>query len=146
MFGQSRNAADTRQTPRADAKGKPVLDVADRCTDCGIIEAVRAVRVPESGTDLDAVAGSVTGAAVGSQFGRGNGRTVLGVLGAVGGAYSGNSIESGTPSQGAYRVSIRMDDGTLRTIDQARPPAVEPGAKVRLIDEHLATTREMEPG
>lgn len=143
ISGSSRS--DPRETPRSDAKGKPVTVATSACTNCGVIESVRAVQVSGQGTGLGAVAGGVTGAVVGSQFGRGDGRTALGVLGAVGGAYAGNTIERNLRSHDSYRVTVRMDDGTQRTIHQVRMPVYATGEKVRVINGQLAA-REVTPG
>lgn len=143
--GQVSDPAATRETPRTGAKGEPVRHAVNGCANCGVIESVRAVQVPGQGSGLGAVAGGVTGAVVGSQFGRGNGRTALGVLGAVGGAYAGNSIEQNVRSRSSYRVTVRMDDGTQRTISQGHAPTFATGAKVRVINGQLAA-REVRPG
>jgi outer membrane lipoprotein SlyB len=108
------------------------------CKNCGVVEAVRAVQVAGEGSGLGAVAGGVTGAVVGSQIGRGNGRTAMGVLGAVGGAYAGHAIEKNVRTQTSYRVSVRMEDDTLRTVYSSAPPAFAVGDKVRVINGALA--------
>ncbi|MCL4799339.1 MAG: hypothetical protein KJ025_07115 [Burkholderiales bacterium] len=38
----------------------------------------------------------------------------------------------GTP--GTHRITIRMDDGSYRTISQPRAPGIGPGEKVRIVD------------
>ena len=37
----------------------------------------------------------------------------------------------------AYRVTVRMDDGSVRTVSQSNPPPFAPGDKVILIDGTL---------
>ena len=111
---------------------------AAQCANCGVVETVRAVQVQGDGTGLGAVAGGVTGAVVGSQVGKGNGRTAMGVLGAVGGAYAGHAIEKNVRTRTSYRVSVRMDDDTLRTLYSPNPPAFAVGDKVRVINGALA--------
>ncbi|MCK7582003.1 MAG: hypothetical protein MZV65_44580 [Chromatiales bacterium] len=49
-------------------KGRTVLAAVNGCANCGVIEAVTAVRVQGQGTGVGAVAGGVAGAAVGSQW------------------------------------------------------------------------------
>jgi outer membrane lipoprotein SlyB len=134
--------AGGRDLPQG-AAGRPQL--ASACTNCGVVEAVRTYQKQGEGTGLGAVAGGVTGAVVGSQFGKGNGRTAMGVLGAVGGAYAGNAIEKNVRSSTGYRVTVRMDDGTSRTVYQSHPPAFGVGEKVRVLNGQLAA-REVKPG
>ena len=33
-----------------------------------------------------------------------------------------------------YRITVRMEDGTFRTVSQSQPPAVAVGDKVRVAD------------
>ncbi len=119
-------------------KGRTVLAAVNGCANCGVIEAVTAVRVQGQGTGVGAVAGGVTGAAVGGQLGRGNGRTALGLLGAVGGAYAGHAIERNVRSDTSYRVTVRMDDGTKRTVYPLTAPAFAVGEKVRVVNGTIA--------
>ena len=44
------------------------------------------------------------------------------VLGAVGGGVAGNEIEKRQKSTTAHEVTVRMDDGSVRTIEQATAP------------------------
>ncbi|MCZ7563580.1 MAG: hypothetical protein M5U08_06975 [Burkholderiales bacterium] len=58
---------------------------------------------------------------------------------AGGGCATCGTVESvraigGRDTADAYRMTIRMDDGSYRTIPQPRAPGIEPGAKVRIVD------------
>ena len=106
----------------------------DRCTSCGTVDAIRSVEVNGAGTGLGAVAGGVTGAVVGNQIGRGNGNTAMTLLGAAGGAFAGNEIEKKVKRHYTYRITLRMDDGSFRTMSQSAAPAVGVGERVRIID------------
>jgi outer membrane lipoprotein SlyB len=33
-----------------------------------------------------------------------------------------------------YRVTVRLDDGSYRTLSQAAPPSIVVGGKVRIVD------------
>ena len=92
------------------------------CRDCGVVESVRTVTHKGQSSGVGAVAGGVLGAAVGNQVGKGNGRTAMTVLGAVGGGVAGNEIEKRQKSTTAHEVTVRMDDGSVRTIEQASAP------------------------
>lgn len=112
------------------APAAPKVAAAPVCHDCGVVESVRAVTKKGEGSGVGAVAGGVVGAALGNQVGKGNGRTAMTVLGAIGGGVAGNEIEKRTKSTTVQQVTIRMDDGSVRTIEQSSAPAV--GARVQI--------------
>lgn len=89
------------------------------CRECGVIESVQAVTRKGEASGLGAVAGGVLGAAVGNQMGKGNGRDAMTVIGAVGGGVAGHEIEKRAKSTTVHVVKVRMDDGSLRTIEQS---------------------------
>jgi len=100
------------------------------CKNCGVVESVQAVKVKGEGSGVGAVAGGVLGGVLGNQVGGGSGKTAMTVLGAAGGAYAGHQVEKNVNSTTVYSVRLRMDDGSVRTLQQSVPPAV--GAKVRV--------------
>jgi outer membrane lipoprotein SlyB len=107
------------------------------CATCGTVESVTAVRHPGSvngigntGIGVGAIGGAVVGGLLGNQIGGGSGRKVATVLGAVGGGYAGHAIEKNANSYTAYQVRVRMNDGTVRTIEQ--PTAVAAGTPVTI--------------
>jgi outer membrane lipoprotein SlyB len=102
------------------------------CVACGKVTGVRAVQVQGKATGVGAVAGGVGGALLGNQFGSGNGRTAMTILGAAGGAFAGNTVEKHVRTQTAYRVDVRMDDGTTRSFPASGPGAYSPGERVRV--------------
>jgi outer membrane lipoprotein SlyB len=101
---------------------------ASVCATCGRVESVAAVKQKGEGTGLGVVGGAVVGGLVGSQIGGGSGKNVATVLGAVGGGVAGNEIEKRQRATTVYQVKVRMDDGSLRTVNQSTAPAV--GQKV----------------
>ncbi|MDP4301297.1 outer membrane lipoprotein [Leptothrix discophora] len=100
------------------------------CGNCGVVESVTAVKRKGEGSGVGAVAGTVVGGAVGNQFGKGDGRTAMTVLGAIGGAVAGHEVEKQVKATTVYVVKVRTDDGELRTVEQASAPAV--GARVKV--------------
>ena len=134
----TKRATDDGEAGERSMNSRTVLASVNGCANCGVIEAVTAIRVPGQGTGVGAVAGGVTGAAAGSQLGRGNGRTALGLLGAVGGAYAGHAIERNVRSDTSYRVTVRMDDGTKRTVHASSAPVFGVGEKVRVVNGTIA--------
>ena len=107
------------------------LQARPLCINCGTVEAVNAVQQAGTPGGLGALAGGLLGAVVGNQVGQGGGRTLATVLGAVGGGLAGNTVEKGMNKSLQYEVRVRMDDGSVRNLQQATAVAV--GDKV-LID------------
>ena len=117
-------AGMTGHLPTATAAGDeaPKAELhrmAAPCNECGVIESVQAVTRKGEASGVGAVAGGVLGAVVGNQVGKGNGRKAMTVLGAVGGGVAGNEIEKRSKSTTVHVVKVRMDDGSLRSIEQA---------------------------
>ena len=127
--GAAPNQARHPSTVMAQAARGPV------CGHCGTVESVTPVErsVPTSG--VGAVAGGVVGGLLGNQVGGGTGRAAMTVLGAVGGGFAGNAIEKHVKKKTIYRMRIRMNNGTIRTVEQAAPMGV--GAPV-VIEGHTA--------
>lgn len=105
------------------------------CPNCGVVESVQAVERKGEGSGVGAVAGGVVGGVLGNQVGGGNGRAAMTVIGAVGGGLAGHEIEKRARSVTVYRVKVRMDDGSLRTIEQ--PQSIAAGQKVRIEGKKL---------
>ncbi|MGJ7488279.1 glycine zipper 2TM domain-containing protein [Variovorax sp. LT2P21] len=94
------------------------------CATCGRVESVRTVQHAAPPTGVGAVAGGVLGGVLGNQIGHGGGRTAATVIGAVGGGYAGHTIEKRTRTETRYQVSVRMDDGRLRTVETRTAPPI----------------------
>ena len=54
------------------------------------------------------------------------------IAGAVGGAVAGHQVERNTRSEKQYQVTVRLDDGTLRTVTQTNSGNLRQGDRVRL--------------
>ncbi len=121
------SASSHQAAPRPPARART-------CASCGTVDAIRSVELKGNATGLGAVAGGVTGAVVGNQIGRGGGNTAMTILGAAGGALAGNEIEKNVKKHYSFRVTVRMDDGSFRTVSQSNAPAVAVGERVRIID------------
>lgn len=138
---QEKGADKGEAAAKAEEGGKPAAKGAAAkasCANCGVVETVRMVQLEGNASGLGAVAGGVTGALVGNQFGRGGGNTAMTLIGAAGGAYAGNSIEKNMNRQTAYRITVRMDDGAYRTISQSHVPAVAAGDKVKVVNGNVS--------
>lgn len=131
---QSRDAGVQQEAVGQNAPSRQAAAAPSSCAGCGVIDAVRTVEVRSEGSGVGMVAGGITGGVLGNQFGGGSGRTIATVAGAAGGAYVGNEIEKGMKKRTVYRVSVRMDDGSIRTLTQSAPPGFGVGQKVRIVD------------
>ena len=120
----------------ADAGRKPVP--ANGCALCGTVESIRTVEVRDEAASAGAAAGGPGGTGAGEQTGGGGGTAVT-LLGAEG-AIAGNEIEKNVKKRYAYRVTVRMDDGSFRTISLSSPPTLAVGDKVRVVEGKLVRT------
>lgn len=94
------------------------------CASCGRVEAVTPVERQSTTQGVGAVAGGVLGAVVGNQVGKGSGRALATIIGAIGGGVAGNAIERNVKTETVYQVLVRMDNGSLRTVEQSSMPAI----------------------
>ncbi|SCK58069.1 Glycine zipper 2TM domain-containing protein [Variovorax sp. HW608] len=111
------------QTP-PPAEQAPAAAPSKPCSVCGKVESVRQVKSSKPTSGVGAVAGGVVGGVIGHQIGSGRGRTVATVAGAAGGAYAGNTVEKKKNAKTAYEVSVRMQDGSMRTVQTTTAPPV----------------------
>ena len=112
----------------------PAPAQAAKCTDCGVVQSVRANEVKGSTSGVGMVAGGVLGGVLGHQIGGGTGKTVATVAGAAGGAFVGNKVEQNKNTKTQWSVGIKMDSGTQRTFIFSHQPTVHEGDRVKLID------------
>ena len=114
--------------PRPAPAAKP-------CSQCGVVESV--VGVDRSGSGVGALIGALGGAVLGNSFGQGNGGEAMTLIGGVTGAQAGSEIEQRGAKPEAWQIRVRMDDGTLHTINSRTQPEWQSGTRVRLDGEQL---------
>ena len=121
---------------RAEAAAKPAQVAAAKppCPDCGVIEAVREVDVRGKNTGVGAVAGGVIGGVAGHQVGGGNAKTLMTVIGAVGGAIAGNELEKKQKTTQQWQVTVRLENGHEQVVTLAQQPPWRAGDHVRLVN------------
>jgi outer membrane lipoprotein SlyB len=81
---------------------------------------------------VGAILGGVGGLALGSLIGKGTGRDVAMLAGAIGGAFAGNAVEKkkyDQPQQ-AQQIIVRANSGVLVSITQPINPQLNTGMKV----------------
>ena len=110
----------------------------------GVVQSIDLVQQQQntgiggSGIGVGAIAGAVVGGIIGNQVGGGVGNTAATVLGAAGGAYAGNELEKRNQQQvNAYKLTIRMNDGSYQTLTQNTNADVRVGDRV-VIDNGMA--------
>lgn len=108
----------------------PGIALAD-CRDCGVVKKIERVNEHHSGTG-GMVAGAVVGGVVGNQVGKGDGKVAATVAGAAVGAYAGKKIAENSDDH--YRVTVRMNDGRVKVVDQEHLKGVRVGSLVYVRD------------
>ncbi|HEX2199697.1 MAG TPA: glycine zipper 2TM domain-containing protein [Burkholderiales bacterium] len=112
---------------------KPVVQALNLAT----VQAVREVKQPGEHTAAGPIAGGVAGAVIGSQIGGGNGKKVMTVLGALGGAMAGKHIEKQARATSRWEIDVRHDSGLHETVLSDVAPPYGAGSRVRVIDGRL---------
>ncbi|CAJ3550668.1 glycine zipper 2TM domain protein [Burkholderia pseudomallei MSHR2451] len=102
----------------------------------GTVESVRAVRIQGDGggSALGTLGGGALGAVAGSAIGGGRGSVLTAIAGGIAGAVAGNAVGQGLSSANGVEITVRLDNGDLRSITQAATPEVfRAGERVRLL-------------
>ncbi len=107
------------------------------CPGCGTVESIRATEKPGETNAFGMIAGGLLGGLLGHQIGQGSGNTAATIIGAAGGAYAGNQVGKNVKKTVQYRVTVRMDDGSMRIINYDIEPGFRAGDKVRFVDGRL---------
>jgi len=108
----------------------------------GVVDSIERVRSDDrsrgdrvGGTIL----GGIVGGVIGHQFGSGRGNDAATVAGALGGAAVGHNLaeKRGSASADMYRVNVRMDDGSYRTVYQPDVYGLNIGDRVQLDNDRV---------
>jgi outer membrane lipoprotein SlyB len=99
----------------------------------GVVDRIEVVRKGDSNNIAGTIIGGIVGGLIGHQIGSGSGNTAATIAGAAGGAYVGNQAQARSrgPNE-SFRVSVRMDDGTYRTVTQENITDLRTGDRVRV--------------
>jgi outer membrane lipoprotein SlyB len=104
------------------------------CQNCGTVESIREVSTRGDSNGLGAAGGAVVGGLLGNQVGSGHGRQAMTVVGAIGGAFAGNQIEKQARGTRSFETTVRMNNGSSRTVAQAGQPEWRDGDHVKIVD------------
>lgn len=107
------------------------------CASCGTVETVTPVQREAAASGAGAAVGAVLGGLLGNQVGGGDGKTLATIAGIFGGGIAGNAVEKKMKKETVYEVAVRMEDGSLRRVEQSSPAAV--GARVKVDGNTLNT-------
>jgi outer membrane lipoprotein SlyB len=96
----------------------------------GVVQSIDHSGSPPSSGVAGAVVGGVVGGVLGNQVGSGRGNDAATVAGAVGGAVVGSEIQKRN-SADRYFVTVRMENGDVRTFEETRVSDLRVGQRVR---------------
>lgn len=132
-------AEPAKRAPPKPAAKEPVkvAAAAPACLNCGVVTSVEAVEVQGEASGAGAVIGGVAGLVVGNQIGKGKGKTLAKIAGAAGGAYAGHQIEKNTKKAVEYRITVRLNDGSVRTLAQPSDNGLTAGTRVKIVDDRI---------
>ena len=108
------------------------------CRECGTVTRIEAVargqNAPNAtGAVLGGIVGAVAGREISDKTGGSKGnQNIATVAGAVGGAVAGNAIQNRVQQGTTYRITVRMEDGNLRTVQQSDLAGISEGAYVQI--------------
>ena len=102
------------------------------CRNCGVIESIREIKHEGEGSALGTLGGAAVGGTVGRQLGDGKGRVAATIAGAVLGAAAGNAAAKKHNTTTSYQTTVRMDDGSVQTLNHDGAPKWRSGQEVQL--------------
>ena len=108
--------------------------LAASCNDCGVITSLRHVEEKGQASGLGAVAGGVVGGVIGHQIGSGSGNTIATIAGAGAGAYAGHQVEKHRNRKSYWAVTVKMDNGSTRSLTYTNRPPANEGERIKLLD------------
>ena len=99
----------------------------------GYVDRIEVVPKGATSNVAGTIIGGVVGGLIGSQIGSGGGRTAATIAGAGAGAIAGNVIEGRRRGDNeAFRVHVRLDNGSFQTVMQENLDDLRTGDRVRL--------------
>ena len=125
-------------TPRNDGIATAPMVGSPTYAETGRVSNIEVIPVASRPSGAGAIIGAVIGGVVGNQFGSGSGKAVMTGVGIVGGAVAGNAVEGRNKRDDeVYRVSVRLDNGTMRSMDFHRIDDLRVGDRVRFENGQL---------
>lgn len=131
-----------RAIPTRTPDDRPRAVAVAQCFDCGVVEKVQAVEQAGEGSGLGAVGGAVLGGVLGHQVGEGQGKQLARIGGAILGGIAGHQAEKQIRKTSHYELTVRMDDGSRRTVTQSTAPTWQTGDRVRVENGTIVSRAE----
>ncbi|MEA3194511.1 MAG: hypothetical protein QOD26_2844 [Betaproteobacteria bacterium] len=103
----------------------------------GVIESVQEIEKKGENPIAGPIIGGIAGAVLGHQIGSGTGRTVATAVGAGAGILGGKVIEQKVRATKHWEVTVRLDDGSTKTVSSESQPAWHAGEHVRVVDGRI---------
>ena len=88
--------------------------------------------VTQRALGVGTILGGIAGGVIGHQIGSGTGNTVATIAGAIGGAFVGNEIEKSEVHGSRYRITVRLDSGSVLVVEDSRDVDLRVGDRVRV--------------
>ena len=136
-------ASTTTTNTRPYPPNPNVASTGNAYSEYGVVQSIEFVpqesnSIGSSGIGVGTIAGAVIGGVLGNQIGAGRGNAVATVAGAAGGAYVGHELENRQQQKSdAYKITVRMDDGSHQTLIQSTNGGFRAGDRVRFHDGSL---------
>jgi outer membrane lipoprotein SlyB len=103
----------------------------------GVIESVQEIERKGENPIAGPIIGGIAGAVLGHQFGEGRGKTVGTAVGAGAGILGGKVIEEKVRATKHWETTVRLDDGSTKTISSESQPAWHAGERVRVVEGQI---------
>jgi len=103
----------------------------------GVIESVQEIEQKGENPIAGPIIGGIAGAVLGHQFGEGRGKTVGTAVGAGAGILGGKVIEEKVRATKHWETTVRLDDGSTKTISSESQPAWHAGERVRVVEGQI---------
>jgi outer membrane lipoprotein SlyB len=103
----------------------------------GVIESVQEIEQKGENPIAGPIIGGIAGAVLGHQFGEGRGKTVGTAVGAGAGILGGKVIEEKVRATKRWETTVRLDDGSTKTISSESQPAWHAGERVRVVEGQI---------
>ncbi len=111
----------------------------DQVVRMGTVESVRNVVIANPDPGVGTMSGAALGGLAGSAAGSGRGEAAMGILGAVAGGIAGNRVEGEVNRKPGLEITVRLENGELRSVTQLADEAFRPGERVRLLGNGYTT-------
>lgn len=99
----------------------------------GTIEGVRPVTIDRGQSGVGTAGGAIVGGVAGSSIGGGRGSIITSVLGAIAGGLAGQAIEGGVQKKQGLELTVRFENGEIRSIVQEADEQFYVGDRVRVL-------------